>query len=132
MGEKKKYWSCTPYIYRNGDTMPTFQVLQEKPVTLTEMRALLGQIKKRDEELSFRGTKTEEYLNVFAEMEQKKVEELMQKIRDLNVPRLKEDHIVRIVDILPKNVEEMKILLQGYTLTVTKENMEKIVKVLKE
>jgi len=110
--------------------MPSFEVLEEKPISMAEMKVLLKGIKERDEELSFRGNKTEEYLGQFVDISDKKALETIQNIRELNIPRLKDEHIVKIVDIWPGNMEELKVVLQGYTITVSKENMEKIVKAL--
>ncbi len=87
-------------------------------------------IKKRDGELNFRAGKTEEYLNYFATLKAKEADELAQKIRDLEIPRLKEEHIIKIIDLLPDDIEEVKLTLQGYPLTVTKENIKKIADVV--
>ncbi|MBW2992939.1 hypothetical protein KY345_07045 [Candidatus Woesearchaeota archaeon] len=101
------------------------EVLKEEPITMAAMKEELEKIKKRDGELNFRATKTEEYLQQF-ELPSKS-EELVKKIQGLKIPRLKDFHIVKIVDLMPKSVEEIKGVLQGYTLTVTQENMKKII-----
>jgi len=36
-------------------------------------------------------------------------------------------HIIKIIDVMPKNVEELKAMLQSYTITVNNENLKKIV-----
>jgi DNA-directed RNA polymerase subunit F len=40
---------------------------------------------------------------------------------------LKEDHIVKIIDLMPVNVADLDVLLQGYPITISKENQAKIV-----
>ncbi|MEA3430492.1 MAG: hypothetical protein U9R08_04425 [Nanoarchaeota archaeon] len=102
------------------------EIMSETPIGMAEMKKDLELIKKRDGELNFRANKTEEYLNLFAEMSPKKVEELRNKLNDLNVPRLKPLHIIKIVDLLPETVNDLKVILQGYTLTLNQENMKKI------
>jgi len=111
-------------------TKPT--IISEKPITMAEVKGQIAKIKKRDKELNFRSSRTEEYLNVFVKLENKKAEELKKKLAKLGVPRLGDEHIVKITDILPKTVDELKILIQGYPLTITKENMKKIVDAVKE
>jgi DNA-directed RNA polymerase subunit F len=62
----------------------------------------------------------------------KKAEELKEKIEKLAIPRLKDEHIIKITDLMPANVEVLKVLLQAYTITVTQENLKKIVGVVQE
>jgi len=94
---------------------------------MSEMKEELEKIKNRDGELNFRANKTEEYLQQLELTDSKKIEELRKKINGLKVPRLKEEHITKILDLMPKTAEEMKGILQGYTLSVTQENMKKII-----
>lgn len=108
------------------------QILSEEPIGMIELKAELKKIKKRDEELSFRLGKMEEYLNIFVELNAKQAAELEGKIENLKVPRLKDIHIKKIVDVLPVNLEQLKVVLQGYTITVTQDNMKKISAVVTE
>ena len=48
------------------------------------------------------------------------------------IPRLKEIHIKKIVSLLPKTIEGLKLILQGYTITVKDEAVKKILKVLED
>ena len=100
------------------------ETIEEKPISLAEVKEEVEKIKKRDKELSFRTAKTEEYINQFAKKESLKLVETLKK---MEIARLKEEHIAKIADILPKTVEDLKVVLQGYTITITKENMSKIV-----
>lgn len=101
------------------------EVLSEKPINMFELKEELKKIKKRDGELNFRANKTEEYLTQIPSL--KKSNELYEKINKLNVPRLREQHINKIIDILPTTVGSLKVILQGYTITVNNENLKKIV-----
>jgi len=106
------------------------EILGEKPITIAEAKKELDRIKKRDEELSFRGNKAEEYFQQFSFINDKKASELAKALEDLKIPRLKEAHISKIVDVLPQTVSEIKTLLQGYTVTVKEEFMKKIIEVV--
>ncbi|MBD3310639.1 hypothetical protein GF351_05460 [Candidatus Woesearchaeota archaeon] len=110
----------------------TMEILSETSIPMAELKDELASIKKRDEELNFRASKTEEYLNQFVELDAKKAKELYDKIDKLKVPRLKEQHINKVIDLLPTTVDSLKVLLQGYTLTVNSENMKKIVAVVQD
>ena len=108
------------------------EIISEKPVTITELKQEIDKIKKRDKELNFRVGKTEEYLSHFMTLSKEKEDELIKKLEKLNIPRLKDIHITKIVDIVPKTVDELKIILQGYTITVNNDNIKKIVDIIKE
>jgi len=98
--------------------------MSETPINMAQLKEELAKIKKRDKELNFRATKTEEYLNQFVTL--KNPNELVEKLTKLDIPRLKENHINKIVDTLPATVKDLKVILHGYTLTVNNENLKKI------
>ena len=106
------------------------EIMSETPVTMAKLSEELEKIKKRDKELNFRAAKTEEYLNQFVKA--KKADELVEKINKLNIPRLREQQITKIIDVLPATVKDLKMILQGYTMTVSSENLKKIVDVIND
>jgi len=108
------------------------QIISEEPMSMVELKEEIKKIKKRDKEPSFRVGKMEEYLNIFVNLTPEQEKELEAKINKLNIPRLKSEHIKKIIDILPINIEQLKVVLQGYTITVNQENMKKIIAVVSE
>ena len=109
------------------------QVLLETPITMTELKDNLVAIKARDSELNFRASKTEDYLNqINCILDSDSSKELKKKIEGLDVPRLKQEHIIKIVDILPVTEEHLKLIFSGYILTVSQANLKKIVDLVKE
>lgn len=99
---------------------------------MSELKTELDKVKKRDNELNFRAQKTEEYLQQFTLPEKKEAEEMAKKIAALDIPRLKQEHIVKIIDILPTDIEEVKAVLQGTTVTVSKDNLKRIADLVAE
>ena len=110
--------------------MTDMQIISETPVNIYQLKKELEKIKKRDSELNFRANKTEEYLHQVATL--KNADELFEKIMRLNLPRLKEQHIHKIIDIAPATVNDLKVVLQGYTITLNNESMKKIVETINE
>ncbi len=106
------------------------QVLEEESITMSELKEELKNIKKRDTELSFRAGKTEEYLDNFHLLKEKEAKDLFEKINKLNIPRFKKEYIDKLIDIIPRNDDEIKMVLSGYPLTITNENVKKIAKVI--
>ncbi|MEK6960401.1 MAG: hypothetical protein AABX47_04460 [Nanoarchaeota archaeon] len=106
------------------------EIIKETPVSLPEAKGDLERIKRRDGELTFRGTKTEEYLAQFAAVDEKKAKDLYKKIEALDIPRLKEAHICKMIDVMPTNINDLKSILQGQPVTIKDENLKKILDVL--
>ncbi|MFH0978507.1 MAG: hypothetical protein V1837_04360 [Candidatus Woesearchaeota archaeon] len=112
--------------------MARLEVFSETPISYSVLASELKRIKKRDKELSFRALKTEEYLQQIIVLEEDKAKELLEKLNKLNVPRLKENHMIKLIDLLPTSPEEVKLILQGYTITVNQDNLKKISKTFEE
>lgn len=106
-------------------TSPT--IVQESAITMAELKSELAKIRKRDKELNFRANKTDEYLKQFTVLDSAKADELYKKIEKLDIPRFKEAHIKKVIDIMPKTVEDLKVVLEAYPITMNQENMKKIV-----
>ena len=110
--------------------MPDVQIISETPINVYYLKKELDRIKKRDNELNFRAARTEDYLNQIAS--HKNADELFDKILKLNIPRLKEQHIHKIIDIFPTTLNELKGIVQSYTITINNDSMKKIVDAINE
>jgi len=108
------------------------EIISETPISIVELKEEFAKIKKRDKVLNFRANKVEEYLNQFVHLKEKQFQELYDKITKLQIPRLKEQHIFKLIDLMPETVDDVKTILQGYTITVNNDNMKKIVDIIKE
>lgn len=108
------------------------QIASEQPISVYDLQKELRAIKKRDTELGFRAQKTDEYLQKFAKLDEKKASELKKKIEELNIPRLRTEHVCKLIDILPADAEEVRMVLSAYATTVTNENLVKLADVIKE
>ncbi len=105
---------------------PSPEIIEENEMTMSEVSSEIEKIKKRDKELNFRAQKTEEYLGQFTKLKPKETKELEKQMLDLKIPRLKEAHIKKIVDILPSSPEDVKMILSGFSITINQENLKKI------
>jgi len=83
--------------------------------------------------LNYRAIKVEDYLNNSANAPYaKKFDELFEKLAKLELPRIKDIQIKKLIDIGPKNLNDVKIILQGYNISLSNENVQKILDVFKE
>lgn len=109
--------------------MSEITILSEKPLTLSELKEKLAKIEKRDKELSFRANKTKEYLANFT-VKEKGISALKKKIEELNISRIKERHIVKLIDVMPKDIDSLKMILSGESLTLKEEDYQKLLEAL--
>ena len=107
-------------------------IIEETPISMVKLKDELKSIKERDKELGGAGHKTEEYLNQFVILETKKAEELRKKLEELKITRLKNEFIIKITDLMPKTVDQLKVILQGYIISLGQEDMKRIVNVVNE
>lgn len=112
--------------------MPNPKFIEEAPLTLVDVKEALKKIEERDNELTYRSNKTKEYLNFFIDFPKGKKDELYKKLTGLKLLRLKEAHIAKIIDFLPVLIEDLKVILQAYPVSMPKKDMESIVAVVKE
>ena len=108
------------------------KIIEETPISMAEMKNELSKIKKRDSELNYRSNKTEDYLKQFTLVNNKTAKEISEKLDGLAIPRLKEIHIKKLIDIMPTTPEEVKAVLEAYPITITNENMKKIAKAISD
>ena len=105
--------------------MTTIKIISEKPINAYELKAELVRIRKRDKELNFRAQKTEEHMATAAPL--KNVDGLFADLSKLDVSRLREQQIHKVIDLMPTTIKDLKVALQGYNVSLSAENMQKIV-----
>ena len=111
--------------------MSNLEIINETPLTMSELKERLEEIKKRDKEFTERATKTHEYLNKFVELKEKETLKLKEEIIKLNIPRLKEKHIIKILDIMPNDIESLKLIISAENITIKQEDLQRILEILK-
>ncbi len=105
--------------------MAEIEVVKEAPITMVELKDKLTQVKK-NHELSFRANKTWEYLNTFTKKKSKEVEEVRKKLQGLDILRLKETHIAKIIDLEPKDTESLKAIFASENVTLRTEDLKRV------
>tara|TARA_Y100000310_G_scaffold345483_1_gene465513 strand:+ start:3225 stop:3554 length:330 start_codon:yes stop_codon:yes gene_type:complete len=104
------------------------EIVNEKPVSINEIKIHIDSIKKREKELNFRAKKVEEYLNSVAKL--KKATEFRKDLESLDISRLREKSMVHIMNICPKENDSLKSILSSENLTLKEEDLKKILDVV--
>ena len=108
------------------------KIVSQIPITLAELKEEVAKMKQREKEPSVRATRMEDYLAAFVEITPEQGKELQAAITKLAINRLKDEHICKIVDILPKSVNELKVVMQGYAVSLTNDALGKITETINE
>ena len=112
--------------------MPIIQLLNEKPMSMAEMKQKIAAVEKRDGTLNFRATRVKDYVEQFAAIKPEEAVKIRERMANLDIPRLRDRHITKIIDVNPKDVNSLKIVFAGEALTLKPEEFEKIFGALKE
>lgn len=112
--------------------MPNPQFIETKSACLADVKTMLEAVEQRDKELNYLSNKCKDFLVSFEPLPGNKTAALAKKLMGLQLTRLKEEHVVKIVDFLPKDTDELKVVLQAYPLSMPKKDMDAIVEVVKE
>ena len=108
------------------------ELLEKSPMNVVEVKASLEKIREKESELNFRAQKAEEYAQDFAKVNLKDAKELFEKLKGLEIPRLREQHLHKLIDIMPVSDKHVKIILSSYNVTPTAENCKKIAELIAE
>ncbi len=84
-------------------------ILNSKPLTLAEAQSYF---KKGEEKRP-----VEDYFKAFTKLSEEDSSKLMNEITALNNPKLREESIVKIVDMVPKDAEDLNKILLDVSLS---------------
>lgn len=112
--------------------MSELDIVSEVPLTMADVKFRLEAIKKEKKELNFRAEKVLEYANSFVTLKEKEFEDVKKELNDLGIGRLKEKNIAKIIDVMPEDMESLKIIFTSENLTLKQDDLTKILEVTKK
>ncbi len=97
-------------------------IKEETPITLAEVTALVGDSEK--------GEAVKKFIKQFTKMPVEKAKEMKEELKALDLIRLKDTHIVKIVDFMPADASELnKVIIE---VSLDQEEINKILDVVKK
>jgi len=112
--------------------MATQEILNKTPLSLAEVKSKIASLKKRDAELNFRANKVNDYISAHNILSQKSAKELETKLTELEMSRIKDIHIKKIIDLVPETTDDLRTILSSYNISLSSDNMKKIIDVVKD
>jgi len=83
-------------------------IKEERPITMAEVSSMVGDSEKSKE--------IKEFIKNFTELSVEKALEFKDELRKLGILKLKEAHIVKIVDFMPRDATELNKLIGDASL----------------
>ena len=104
------------------------EVLSEKPVLPHEVKKHLENVSKKYE-MSYIEDKTLKYLKEIPLIDTKDAEELLESLKSLDYPELSPNVLIKIVEFLPEDIDDLRVILYG--LSLDKEKANKIIELVR-
>ena len=105
------------------------EILKETLITNAEAKERLKE-RKKEVELGYEQKNALEYLKKYDKLTVKKAKELMEKLRE--VKKLREKQIIAIVNILPKDRDDLRLILEKDYNLLTDEEKDFIIENVKK
>ncbi len=97
-------------------------IKEENPITLAEVVSLAGSSEKSEA--------IKKFIKDFNTMDIKKANEMKEELKALDLIKLKDGHIVKIVDFIPTDASELTKVIEGVSLD--QDEVNKILDVTKK
>ena len=101
-------------------------VLNKKIITPANVKNILLKNKEK-RNLLYVEERTLKFLNDTYKLDENQEKEILEELKDINLP---DDVKIQILEMLPKNEEELRTVL--YTNSISKQDMEKILDIIKK
>ena len=99
-------------------------------LTLAEVKEELSKRKSEDENERIESTLT--YAKKFSKIKPEKVKDIKKELQGLDLMKLKERFIIKIIDILPEDSEDLKKIFVGEDVSLDQNEIDKILGIIKK
>ena len=111
--------------------MANYEIVNKKPTHSSKIIENLNS-KLEERELTYREEKVLEYLKKFNKISSSDFEKALQELKDLNIARVEEAQLIKILEIMPKNGTELRSIISHGGVIVVDETVEQILSILKK
>ncbi len=110
--------------------MSNYEISSVEPLSAAEV---LDHVKKceKDRELTYREERIRDHLKKTLKLTKTKFAEAKKKLVALEIARLEEEHIVKILEIMPQNGTELRAIVSNTGTVLVDESVTQILDVLK-
>ena len=105
-----------------------YEVIKETFIPIAKVEDILKKVKDRNYEQKI----AYEHVKKFSKIKLENAERIIEELLKLEMRKLKEHQIIKIVDLMPKNIEELKVILEKSQMPFKDEELEKIIEIVKK
>lgn len=105
------------------------KVKEEKFISWSNARKILEK-KGKEKELGYEQKNALEFLRKFSKLTEKKAAELAEELS--KVTRLKDKHVIMVMDMMPKNEDELRVLFSQEIISLTDDDKKKVLSIVKK
>lgn len=110
--------------------MYDYEVLEENPVSIAEAKEHIKKVPTKD--MTFEQKQAYDHIKKMTKLKPKDAKAMKKELEELGIRKLKELHIVRIIDILPKDEKEIDFILKDTNTSFEDEEKAKIMSIVKK
>ncbi|OQD59465.1 DNA-directed RNA polymerase, subunit F [Methanobrevibacter arboriphilus JCM 13429 = DSM 1125] len=103
------------------------KALENEPIPAAKVKEILEEFQEKYE-LSYEQNLTLDHVTKFNKLSLEDTEELIGKLEEI----VKKKHAVRIADLMPKDLSDLRLLFAKERLPISKEELEKILSIVDE
>jgi len=105
------------------------EIKSEEPVPAASVKKILSK-REKEKELGYEQKITLEYLKKFSKVSEKDVLELSDELK--KIEKLKPQQIINIVDFLPKDLDELRLIFANDRTTLSEDDKKKVLSLVKK
>ncbi|HID60606.1 MAG TPA: DNA-directed RNA polymerase subunit F [Hadesarchaea archaeon] len=103
------------------------RIVKERPVPLAEVLKILEK-KKKEGDLEYGQRLTYDYTQKFAELDNKKIGELMDEL--LKIEKIREHQAVVLVDLMPETKEDVELIFSKERTRLEEAEIKKVLELI--
>lgn len=96
-----------------------------QPLNMSEVKKILGSLEDTEKKKQL-----EDFIKKFSKIQAGKAEQLKEELTQLGLLKVKQDHIVKIIDVLPEDASDLNKIFTDVSLDENETN--KILEVIKK
>jgi len=105
------------------------KVIETKPTSMAESKDILSSREKK-KELSYEQKLALEHLNKFTRLDPEKAKKLLEELS--GVLRMSQETMVQILNFLPKNADELRMIFSREKFSLKEDEINKILEIVKK
>ena len=105
-------------------------IKNKNPVSLTEVKEILTEYPQAEE--NKRAEAVLAHIKKFVKTKPEKAKAIIAAIETLDMAKIKREHMVKIVDLMPEDAEDLRKIFAGGDVTLSQDETNSILEKLKE